>query len=140
MGSPLPPVIDKFFMESFEEMALEGANNKPLCWFRYVEDTLVIWSHDPGKLSEFLKHLNSVHEIIQFTMETERDGQLPFLDIDIYSKPDGSQAHKFYHKPTHANLYLSSNSRHNLSNKLAVLSCWYTELDFFGTRRVHIVN
>jgi hypothetical protein len=31
-------------------------------------------------------------------MEMERDGHLPFLDIDIYHKPDGSLGHTVYHK------------------------------------------
>jgi hypothetical protein len=68
----------------------------------------VIWPHGPGKLSEFLDHLNSIHESIQFTMETERDWHLPFLDIDIYRQSDGSLGHKVYRKPMHTNLYLNS--------------------------------
>jgi hypothetical protein len=57
-------------------------------------------------------------------METERDGHLPFLDIDIrvYRKPDGSLGHRVYSKPTHTNLYLHANSHHHPSNKQAVLS------------------
>jgi hypothetical protein len=73
-----------------------------------VDDTFVIRPHGPGKLSEFRDHLNSVHEKIHFTMETERDGHLPFLDTNIYRKPDGSLGHKVYRKPTHTNLYLNS--------------------------------
>jgi hypothetical protein len=38
---------------------------------------------------EFLKHLNGIHNSIQFTMEIER-GHLPFLDIYIYRKINGS--------------------------------------------------
>jgi hypothetical protein len=55
-------------------------------------------------------------------METERDSHLPFLDTDIYHKPDSSLGHKVYHKPTHTNLYLKSNSHHHFSSKQAVLS------------------
>ncbi|XP_021938281.1 uncharacterized protein LOC110838924 [Zootermopsis nevadensis] len=122
MGSPLSPVIANFYMEHFEEMAVDRATFKPLCWFRYVDDTFVIWPHGPGKLAKFLNHLNSIHESIQFTMETEKDGHLPFLDIDIHRKPDGSLGHKLYRKPTHTDLYLNSNSHHHPSNKQAVLS------------------
>jgi hypothetical protein len=117
MGSPLFPVIANYFMEYFEEMALEMATYKPLCWTRYVDDTFVIWPHGRGKLAEFLDHLNGLHENIKFTMETEKDGHLPFLDIDIYCKPDGSLGHRVYRKPTHTNLYLHANSHHHLSNK-----------------------
>jgi hypothetical protein len=100
-----------------EEMAMESATYKPLCWFRYVDDTFVIWPHGSGKLVEFLDHLNGLHENIKFTMETEKDGHLPFLDNDIYRKPDGSLGHRVYRKPTHTNLYLHANSHHHPSNK-----------------------
>jgi hypothetical protein len=122
MASPLSPVIADFFMENVEEMDLEGATHKPLCWFRYVDDMFVIWHHGPGQLSEFPDHLSSIHENIHLNMETERDGHLPFLDINIYRKPDTSLGHSFHHRLTNTNLYLSSKSYHHPSNKLAVLS------------------
>jgi hypothetical protein len=75
-------------------------------------------------LAEFLDHLNGLHENIKFTMETEKDGHLPFLDIDIYREPDGSLGYRVYRKPTHTNLYLHANSHHHPSNKQAVLGLW----------------
>jgi hypothetical protein len=38
MGSPLSPVIANFYMEDFEEAALDLAPHKPISWFRYVDD------------------------------------------------------------------------------------------------------
>jgi hypothetical protein len=90
--------------------ALEKGKHKPLCWFRYVDD------------KEFPDQLNNTRENMQFTMETERDCRVPFLDINIYRKPDGSLGRKDCRKPTHANLYLISNSHHHPSNKQAVVS------------------
>jgi hypothetical protein len=55
-------------------------------------------------------------------METETDGHLPFLDIDVYRKPDGSLGYTVYRKPTHTNLYLNAGSHHHQSNKQSVLS------------------
>ena len=54
-------------------------------------------------------------------MEIEEDGHLPFLDIDIYRKADGSLGHKVYREPTHTNLYLHQHSHHHPSNKHSVL-------------------
>jgi hypothetical protein len=48
--------------------------------------------------------------------------KLPFLDLDIYRRPDGSLGQKVYRKPTHTNLYLNAKSHHHPSNKQAVLS------------------
>jgi hypothetical protein len=76
-------------------------------------------------------------------METERDGHLPFLDIDIYRNPGDSMRHMVYSKPTHTNLYLNSNSQHHPYNKQTVSSTllhkarsfcdqgsFYSELEF----------
>jgi hypothetical protein len=122
MGSPLSTVISNSYMEVYEKAALESAPLKPRCWFRYVGDTFVIWQHGPDKLKDFIHHLNSIHQSIQFTMETESEGHLPFLDLDIYRRPDGSLGHKVYRKPSHTNLYLNAKSHLHPSNKQAVLS------------------
>jgi hypothetical protein len=79
MGSPLSPGNAKLFMEHFEDTAQEGAKHKPVCWFRYVDDTFVIWPRGPGKLSEFLGHLNIIHENIQFTMRPRGMATFPSL-------------------------------------------------------------
>jgi hypothetical protein len=92
MGSPFSPVIVNFFMEDFENKAIEQAAHKPVYWFRYVDDTFVIWPHGQEKLTEFLNYLNGLHNKIQFTMEKEK-GHLPFLDIDIYRKTDRHLRH-----------------------------------------------
>ena len=90
MGSPLSPVIANFYKEDFETKAIEKATHKPACWYRYMDDTFVIWPHGQEKLMDFLNQLNGIHNKIQFTMEIEEAGHLPFLDIDIYRKMDCS--------------------------------------------------
>jgi hypothetical protein len=50
-------------------------------------------------------------------METEIEGHLPFLDVGIYRRPDGSLGHNVYRKDTHPNLYLNAKSRYHPSIK-----------------------
>jgi hypothetical protein len=69
-----------------------------------MDDTFMIRSHGPEELQDFLNHLNNIHPNIQFTMETETNGHLPFLDIDIYRSSDGSLGHSVYRKLIHINL------------------------------------
>ena len=83
MDSPMSPVFAKFFMEDFEERALNQATHMPTCWYRYLDDIFAIWPHGKASLTTFPVHLNSLHKNIQFTMEIEENGRLPFLDIDI---------------------------------------------------------
>jgi hypothetical protein len=107
-------------MEDHEKKAREQATHKPVCWFRYVDDTFVIWPQGQEKLTEFLNRLNGLHNKIQFTME--KKGHLPFLDIDIYRKTNSSLGHKVYGKPTHTNLYPHQDSHHHPANKQPVLA------------------
>ena len=110
MGSPL------------EMKTIKKATPRPACWYRYVDDTFVIWPHGKEKLMDFLNHLNGIHNNIQFTVEIEDEGHLPFRDTDIYRKMDGSLGYRVYQKPTHTNLYLHQKSHHHLANKHSVLS------------------
>jgi hypothetical protein len=60
MGSLPSPVIANFFTEDFEKKAIEQAAHKPICWFRYVDDTFIIWPHGQ-ELTEFLNCPNGLH-------------------------------------------------------------------------------
>ena len=106
MGSPLSPVVANIFMEHFEHNALDTAPQKPTCWYRYVDDTFVIWPHGEPPLNGFLAHINNQHPNIRFTMEIEDNKCLPFLDVQVRRKPDGSLGHSVYRKTTHTNRYL----------------------------------
>ncbi|XP_048519274.1 uncharacterized protein LOC125503262, partial [Dendroctonus ponderosae] len=101
IGSPLSPVIANYFMKKIEKNALDTAVRKPKCWFRYVDDTFVVWGHGLTELDCFLRHVNSINPKIQFTMEVEKDGRLPFLDVLVTRKANGKLAHTVYRKPTH---------------------------------------
>jgi hypothetical protein len=46
-------------------------------------------------------------------MEIGMDGHLPFLDINIYRRRDGTLGLKTYQKPTHTDLYLNHGSHHH---------------------------
>ena len=122
MGSPLAPVIASLYMEQFQQQALNMAEKKPSNWYRYVDDTFVVWPHGEEELQNFLQYLNSLHTNIQFTMETEKDDKLTFLDVLVKKKLDGLLGHTMYRKPTHTDLYLHANSEHHPTQKQAVMS------------------
>ncbi|XP_046383788.1 uncharacterized protein LOC124154233 [Ischnura elegans] len=122
MGSPLSPVVANLFMERFEAEAINTYGKKPKIWLRYVDDTFIIWPHGTEGLDRFLNHLNSRHQNIRFTMEKERDGKLPFLDVMVRRKGDGSLRHAIYRKTTHTNRYLNAMSHHHPAQKASVVS------------------
>ncbi|XP_046393751.1 uncharacterized protein LOC124161474 [Ischnura elegans] len=122
MGSPLSPAIANLFMEDFEEKALETAPLRPKYFFRYVDDTLIVWPHGIETLPTFLEHMNGVNPSIKFTMEVENNRRLPFLDILIERKENGNIGHSVYRKPTHTELYLNASSHHHPAQKKGVLT------------------
>ncbi|XP_030758536.1 uncharacterized protein LOC115884178 [Sitophilus oryzae] len=119
MGSPISPIIANFFMERFEEKALESSVLKPAVWFRYVDDTFVVWKHGRDSLDDFLHHLNTQSPSIKFTMETEVNNQLAFLDVLVKRNGDHLD-HTVYRKPTHRDRYLHNLSNHHPSQKQGI--------------------
>ncbi|XP_039304223.1 uncharacterized protein LOC120357563 isoform X2 [Solenopsis invicta] len=81
MGSPVSPIIANIFMEHLKGKILKKTPFKPSTWFRYVDDTFVIWSHGKETLPPFLAFLNAQQLNIKFTMEVEQKNQIPFLDV-----------------------------------------------------------
>ena len=120
MGSPLSPIVANIYMENFEVEAIRSAPIPPQFWKRYVDDTFTIL--ESSKKEEFLEHLNSIDQQIQFTAEEPReDGAMPFLDILVSPGRDGSLSTSVYRKPTHTDLYLQWESHHPLSSKYSVI-------------------
>ena len=82
MGSPLSSVITDLVMGECKVHTL--LNMKQHCIFlkRYIDDTLSLIHKDRTHI--MLNHLNSFHQLIQFTLEMENDKQeIPFLDLRI---------------------------------------------------------
>ena len=107
MGSPASPVIANLYMEKFEEEALSSfTSTKPKIWDRYVDDVFAIMKAE--KVDALLAHLNARHPSIQFTIEREKDGKLPFMDVSVRRTPEGKLRFDVYRKPTHTGRYLST--------------------------------
>ena len=115
-------VLANLYMEFFEEMAIDTATHKPTLWIRYVDDTFVIWTHGDSELQAFLGHLNSLRESIQFTMEEEEQGQLPFLDV-LVKRKGSNLTTSVYRKPTSTDGYLNYQSNHHPAIKLGTITC-----------------
>ena len=122
MGSPLSPIVANIFMEEFENKALEAYPLKPKLWKRYVDDTNVLWPYGEQELNIFFEHLNSQSIDIKFTMQVEKNGSIPFLDVLVYKKLNGSLGHKVFIKKTHTDSYLEADSHHHPAQKLGIIN------------------
>ena len=123
MGSPLSPVLAGLFMEYFECELLSTLSPAPPLWLRYVDDVLLIWPNEED-FGSFLSNVNALSDSINFTVEWEEDGKIPFLDTLTHRLSSGF-SFAVYRKPTHSGTYLHYFSRHSDQVKLSVLSSIY---------------
>ena len=92
-------------------------------WKRFVDVISVI---KRGKEVELLQYLNKRHDHIQFTMEKEDSGSLPFMDVRFTRMSGGQLKREVFQKPTHSNRYIQCDSHHPSSIKSRSLNDWLT--------------
>ena len=97
MGSPVSVTVANLVMEDVEQRALATFPNPPKFWKRYVDDTCCALA--TSDIDQFHQHINSIEPHIQFTVEIETNGQLPFLDLLLSREEDGSISTSVYRKP-----------------------------------------
>ena len=119
MGSPLGPLMANTFMCSIEEK-LETQNKLPAFYHRYVDDTI---SKLPDLISAttFLFTLNEAHPSISFTMEIEKDGELPFLGMKIMRNGSLLET-KVHKKPNDTGLLLHFHSHVDMKYKRSLIT------------------
>ena len=84
MVSPLGPSIANIFV-GYQEQRLFANYRRPPVYLRYVDDTFVILKNEKER-RRFHQLLNDLHPSLSFTCESEKDDQLPFLDVMVERK------------------------------------------------------
>ena len=132
MGSPLGPLLANVFMYSIEEnLVREG--KLPSFYRRYVDDMLTIMPNIETALN-FLDTFKKAHSSVKFTMETECNGMLPFLGVQLLNRSPQIET-KVYVKPRNSSLLLHYQShvdhrykqgllRTMLDRAYSLSSCW----------------
>ena len=101
MGSPLGPVLANIFVGHCESQI--DPENWPTFYDRFVDDTFSVLPCRADS-EQFFHLLNGLHPALKFTVEEERDGKLPFMDVLVERVTDGFQR-SVYRKPTFTGLY-----------------------------------
>ena len=93
----------------------------PSYYTRYVDDTFLVFnSHDEVK--QFFSYLNSRHATVKFTMETEVNKVIPFLDVLIDNRNNILNT-TTYHKSTYSGLLLNFDSYTSRFYKRSLIKC-----------------
>nr|VZI04186.1 unnamed protein product [Spirometra erinaceieuropaei] len=113
MGSPISGYLAEAVLQELETRVFQSY--MPKFWMRYVDDTFVILPRDMKET--FRSKLNSIFPQIQFTMEEEKDGEIPFLDVQVSRQEDGVLQTGVFRKATVMAKILHYSSNHPLSHK-----------------------
>ena len=82
IGLKFAPPNAIFFMTDLEEKILNAFDEKPIIWWRYIDNIFFIWEHEEESLEKFLNKLNNFHSTIKCTAEYLKE-TINFLDVNI---------------------------------------------------------
>jgi predicted GIY-YIG superfamily endonuclease len=123
IGNPLSPILAELFMGRLEK-EMKKEKWFPRFYLRFVDDIIVVIKKDDNIV---LNELNSRHAAINFTIEKESEGKLPFLDLMIHREKDKITL-DIYRKPTDAPLCIPNKSYHHYRHKLAAFESAFFRL------------
>ena len=105
MGGPLSRLLADLIIENKIEakIAEHSIWSKEWDWVRLIDDTLSVWESEE-KCLNFFKCLNTLHDNIKWTCETEKDNCLAIFDIQIIRTERGYST-TVYRKPTATDRY-----------------------------------
>ena len=84
-----------------------------------MDDILCLYNGTDRQLNSLLNTLNSIEPSIKFTIETEVDKSINFLDLTIEHINKNNFNFQIYRKPTYTDTIIPSTSNHPFSTKMA---------------------
>ena len=82
IGATFAPPYAILFMADLEGKILHAFDEKPMIWWRYIDDIFFIWEHGEESMEKFLNKLNTFHPTIKFTAEYSKEA-INFLDVNV---------------------------------------------------------
>ena len=103
MGSPLGPVLANIFVGYYEDELFQNIH-KTISYFRYVDEILIA-HRNSFDINFFYNEISNLHPYLNFTVEKETDGSLPFLGVLLRRTCNFLQISN-YRKPTCVGQYI----------------------------------
>src|ERR1700678_399265 len=87
MGSPLSAILSEVYMQNYESINILNHSvykQHIKAYFRYVDDTFILFKGTDRQAELMVNNLNRVNKNIQFTLETQIDNKINFLDLTTH--------------------------------------------------------
>ena len=122
MGNRIAPPVAISFMHILESTFLSSLHLRPDFLTRYIDDYCGIWSHGAQQLEVFFEKFNSFNPAIKLTIDqTGETSEIPFLDILLTVRSNGTYTTELYIKPMTAPIVMHFHSAHPMATKKATL-------------------
>ena len=92
---------------------------KPVFYKKYVDDIFVLFKR-PKHVKPFVDYMNSKHKNINFSFETEKDEQMPFLDVNVF-RENSKFVTNVYRKKAFSGVYTNFCSFKPLEHKFGLV-------------------
>lgn len=96
MGDPLSSILSQLTMEMLLDEIFSKLQFQPLLCTLYVDDSF--WIVPKNQIQHLLNTCNNINESVKFTIESEINNSIPYLDVTVTRQPDQSIRTKFYQK------------------------------------------
>ena len=120
MGGLSSSIVAEIYMQGTETTALTTTSHSPKVWECHVDDIFSVIRK--SNLHDLFQHINSCHPKTRFTMETEENSQLPFLNTLIQRNSDNTISIRVHRKSTHTDQYLKFTSHHLARAKKSIIT------------------
>src|ERR1700678_1894108 len=113
MGSPLSAILSEVYMQNYESINILNHSvykQHIKAYFRYVDDTFILFKGTDRQAELMVNNLNRVNKNIQFTLETQIDNKINFLDLTIHIS-NNKFNFNIYRKPTQTNTIIPNDSK-----------------------------
>lgn len=118
MGASASPIIAQYVMDELLDNCLQSLNfNVPMIK-KYVDD--IVCMIPSGKENEILSVFNNYNPHLQFTIETETNNSVPFLDTKLI-RLNNKIILDWYIKPTSSGRYINFYSHHREKTKINLI-------------------
>jgi hypothetical protein len=129
IGALSSAILSEIFIENLEHNELYRiiTKHEVLNYFRYVDDTLIIYGETKTYIGNALSGFSMLYRNLQFTMEKENNKAINYLDKTVIRKPT-----KFlfntYRRPTTISTVIHSISCHPAERKIIAFNCLYSSV------------
>ena len=133
MGAPSSGTISEIFLQYIECNSILPILIKHciLGYYRYVDDILILYDSSNTHIQSILKDFNIIHPNLNFTLETETNNQLNYLDITIH-RTNTNLKFNIYRKPTFTDTIIPYDSCHPPEHKNAAIRYLYNRINTYN--------